>query len=250
MTARLLFSLLFFTLLLPLAIFAQPPFQTSDLSTQLNVVFPKLETYAVNQSATVHFHVFDVDGLPLDNTTISCYFHLYNGSDMHIYSQQMVYDVTEFEAALNTSLLSRVGEYPYTAFCYNSTIGGYASGSFLVATDGVTETVPFSWVLLSFLPILFGFLIVVGARLFDPLEHWILHVTAYLLSIVSTFVGSWFAVLTVVKFTEWGEMQNAFGTWTWASGLMFFAIVAYWLIYIFYRLVNVAAQKKERRLEQ
>ena len=243
--------LIFFTLLLSVSVLAVPPFQSSEFASksELSLIYPKLASYEVGINSTLHVHVFDVYGLPLLNDTTNCTFHLYNQIDKHVMAVAMDFDVSEWEVELNASIMSRIGTHSYLFYCDNSTMGGYASGSFEVTTDGTTETTTFQWILLAFLPLVFGFLLVFGARLFDAVEHWVLHVAAYLLGLVSTFTSLWWAGLAVIKFAEWGEMQNALATWTWLSGVMIAVIAFYWMIYIFVRLVEVARQKKEKRLE-
>ena len=247
--ARIVF-LMAFTLLLCASVLAVPPFQSSDSvsGSEFSIVYPKLEAYAAGVNATLHAHVFNNVGMPLTNATTNCTFHLYNQIDKHVLAVAMDWDVTEWEVDVNSSLMV-VGTHPYIIYCDNSTMGGFASGSFVVTTDGRNEEISFQWILLAFLPLLFGFLLVMGAKLFDPVEHWVLQVAAYLLALVSTFVSAWWAGLTVIKFTEWGAMQEAIGSWTWMSGLMIAVIAVYWMIYVFVKLVNIAAQKKERRLE-
>lgn len=104
-------------------------------------------------------------------------------------------------------------------------------------------------VIIPLLPLLFGFLLVFGASLFDPEEHWILSVFAYLLALVSSFASMWWLGLGVGKYYAWAEMGDAIGTWTWISGIMVVVIVFYWIIFVFHRVINIAAQRKERRLE-
>lgn len=243
-------SLLVLTLLLSVSVLAVPPFQSSENSeSELTVVYPKLGTYEAGVPVTLHAHVFDTYGRPVYNETVNCSFHLYGPTDKHVMAVTMDYDVTEWEVDLNASVMSRVGTHPYVIYCENATIGGFASGSYEVTTDGVTETTPFQWILLAFLPLIFGILLIMGARLFDPVEHWVLHVAAYLLSLVSTFASAWWAGLAVIKFTEWGAMRDAIGSWTWMSGVMIAVVAFYWMIYVFVRIVSMAAQKKDRRLE-
>ncbi|RLA60552.1 MAG: hypothetical protein DRR04_05340 [Gammaproteobacteria bacterium] len=244
--------LLFFTLLLCVSVLAAPPFQSSEAAAadEFTVIYPKMEAYEAGVNATIHAHVFDNKGLPVNDTTTSCEFHLYDQINKHVMAVTMAWDVTEWEVDINASVMSRVGTHPYIIYCDNGTMGGYASTSFLVTTDGRNEEVSFQWILLAFLPILFGFLVVFGARLFDAVEHWVLHVAAYLLALVSTFASAWWAGLAVIKFAEWGVMQNAIGSWTWMSGIMIAVIAFYWLIYVFVRLINIAAAKKEGRLDE
>lgn len=239
---------LILAIIIPLA-YAAPPFQTSDSDSELTVIYPKRDVLKVGVPVTLHTHVFNASGIPVTNETVNCTLHIYNGSGVHILNEQMGFDGVEWELDINATVLGVVGSHAFIIFCHDGFIGGFASGAFEITTDGVVESGSDAWVFLAFLPFLFAFLLVVGARLFDPVTHWVLHVGAYLLSLVSSFAGLWYAALVVIKFAEWGEMQEAVAWWTWAVGIMVAVFVVYWMIYVFVLLVNVAAQKKEKRLE-
>lgn len=249
MTGQTLLLVAALVIILPLALAAPIPFQTSS-DTTLAIEYPKIESLQAGLPAELNTHVFDPDGVPVDNTTITCHLELYLKNGTEALQEPLGFGTDEWELTLGAGNFSTIGKYPYLIYCYNTTIGGFVSGTIEVTTDGVVENDGYQWLLLSLLPLIFGLLIVLGARLFDPAEHWVLHAASFLLGLVSTFVSTWFAALAVVKFTEWGEMQGALSTWTLVSGIMIAVFGAYWLIYIFYRLVKIAAMKKERRLDE
>lgn len=240
--------LLMLLLLLPFVV-AAPPFQVSDTTTELTIIYPKQDTVQVGVPVTLHTHVFNMSGLPVSNESTNCTLHIYSTTGQHTLREQMGFDGTEWELDINATVLEEIGSHTFIIYCYDGSVGGFASGSFMVTTDGLDEDVSFAWMLLAFLPFLFGFLVIIGARLFDPVEHYVLQVGAYLLGLVSSFAGLWWAVLTVIKFSEWPEMQEAAAFWAWTSGVMIAVIAFYWMIYIFYKIVETIRQKKERRLE-
>jgi len=97
------------------------------------------------------------------------------------------------------------------------------------------------------LPLLFGLLLLIGAATMNE-EHGALKVFFFLLSIVSFWSSLHIALISVVKFYNFPELQALIGTTAYWTGITFFVIVSYFLIYIFYKAITQAAQKKQERL--
>lgn len=98
------------------------------------------------------------------------------------------------------------------------------------------------------LPLLFGFLIMLGAWSLDGEEHSILKIFLFLLSFIMFYVSFHFGMIAVVKFFDFPELQLLIAKTVFWSWWMFGVIVIYWLVYGFVKVVHLAAQRKEERL--
>lgn len=123
-----------------------PPFSTSvtDKTVGIGIGAPMIDVLKVNQSFDFNFHIFNAtDGMPLDNSTIQCYFHLYNQTGKHIYYQLAKHDLNsehlvanEWSIDVTASNLTNNGMYSYIIQCNNSLIGGNSENSFVVTPTG------------------------------------------------------------------------------------------------------------------
>lgn len=231
------------------AVSAVPPFQTSGETTNsLTVTYPKLSAFPAGVSANLNFHVFDVNGTPLSNTTTNCTFHLYEANGSHVVEQALAFDGSDWEITLNGSQLSRVGEHPFVAFCQKSVlIGGFVSGAYVTTIDGVDETgddlLPIGIIIL--IPLFLSFLFVVGAGLFDPEEHPMLRVGFFLAGVIFVFASLWYAGEALVKFYDWPAGVSTLSTLTYVIAAILSFIILYWLLYVVVKVIEAVKEKKE-----
>jgi TRAP-type C4-dicarboxylate transport system permease small subunit len=106
----------------------------------------------------------------------------------------------------------------------------------------------FPAVLIALIPILFAFLIIWGASLFDPEEHPALRIFSHILSWVFVFGSLWIGTMVLLKFYNWTAATDAVGTFGLILGVLVFALSAYWIVYVFYKIVEAFKEKKESRL--
>lgn len=99
------------------------------------------------------------------------------------------------------------------------------------------------------LPLFFGIFALVGAVTLNGEDHGALKVFLYLISFITVWVSFHFGLLTVIKYYDFPELQNLMGSTTYWMAIIFFAIVVYFLIYVFIKGVHVAAQNKKERLQ-
>jgi hypothetical protein len=96
------------------------------------------------------------------------------------------------------------------------------------------------------LPMLLGLFCVIGAASMKNEEHGVLKIFLFLFSIVTFFSSSH---LAGVSGTLPSPMLDALGKTIFWTGLLFGGIVSYYMIYLFIKAVNTAAQKKREKLE-
>lgn len=125
---------------------AEPPFETEQfevISEGLEIEYPIIRIIKQSQTTTFRFHVYNAtSGFPMDNTTLTCFFHLLNMSGNHIYDREVIeFDHPfDFEIHLNGNNFTDVGEYSYVFQCNDSSIGGFTGENFRVTTDGEDES--------------------------------------------------------------------------------------------------------------
>lgn len=124
--------------------FGQPPFETEVNTGDVgfDIKFPQIEFVELNEELKLHFHVFNrSSGLPVDNVSTECYFHLYSPVGGHVYIEDKISVVShlfDFEVELAGSNFSSLGLYSYIFQCNNSDslTGGFVGQTFEVTSDG------------------------------------------------------------------------------------------------------------------
>jgi hypothetical protein len=134
------------------------------------------------------------------------------------------------------------GIYPSMMVCVHGLVTNVKDLTFFANPEEVTDLIGF----IIFLPLLFGFLIVLGTAFLEE-EHKILKILSYGLSFPLFFASGHFATISVFRFYAFTELQNALGTLTYWVGIMFFIVLAYFGLYIIYSMINAAAQRKKAK---
>ncbi len=134
---------LFLSLIFPISINAQPPFQApTEFEEGYILQFPKFDFIEKDQDMRFSFHVFNLsDGLLITATDASCEFHLFDNEGDHLVDQLMKMDAEEFdfEILIAGGNFTRIGHYDYIAQCNSSRIGGFVSSPFQVTASGLEE---------------------------------------------------------------------------------------------------------------
>jgi hypothetical protein len=138
---------LFFLIILNLIIVNAAPPQTQIVDKGIIIIYPKINYVPLNSNYTFHFHTFNVsNGAKLDNSTLTCSFHLYNYMDKHIarfnYNVPMESDLIDWAVYVNKENFTEPGDYSYIIQCNNTAgYGGADSVFFRVASNNsTTET--------------------------------------------------------------------------------------------------------------
>jgi len=236
-------------------VYSQPPFaeEQATLTEGLVVSTPHLNYAPLNTSMEIHFHVYNLSNGVLMNDTLvyceACLFDL-NGTEI-IEGQKAEPDGDHFYLYFSDNNITRAGVYAWELHCQanNSKLGGYTVGYIEGTTDGKApaerNTTLLGFVLL--IPLVVGIIFLVGAATLSE-DHTPLRIFLFLLSIVTFFISLHWSALVVIKFFSFDSLINAFGSTTWWIGVSLFIIIAYFVIYLFYKLVHASAQKKEEKL--
>ena len=96
-------------------------------------------------------------------------------------------------------------------------------------------------------PLILGAFLLIGAATLGE-EHNVLRIFLFLLSPITFFVSLHFAAVGLAQFYNVPELLELIGSTTYWAGMVFFAIVTYFIIYWFYKITHMMAEKKEERL--
>ena len=238
-----------FLLVVPL-VQSAPPFVSSAPSGC--IIAPVVrETLKAGQDFDFNFHVFNVsNGVPLSNSTLSCYFHFYNQTGDHVFSTILRNDpfskhqvINEWTEMMNGGNISSVGTYAYLVQCNGTAanLGCADKGMFEVNKSGFAPSTT-SW------SVVFGlcaimFLLLLSANLWNE-RQWIMKSSFLFLSMLMGLVVS----QTLIKI---GESDNAINL---SSGLFIstntLLITMIWLIISFlfiYMLVNIVRAVRDAK---
>lgn len=157
-----------------------------------------------------------------------------------------IIDISTGEAILNDTLIWLKEDIYY--FIFNQTVGEYT----IRLCDGSTKQVSVSggnnmWQgSLILIPVIFGLFCLVGAATLGK-QHDVLRTALFLLSLI-TVLGSVYLSSVVIASSN-PIVQNALGvTQSWI-GYAIFVIVIYFLLYLIYKGFQLAAQKKQEKIE-
>lgn len=133
------------------------------------IKYPNIFTFKQNSYFDFNFHVFNLtNGVPINNATVQCNFHLYNQTGDHIYTTDRVpHDpvtehgvVNEWVVRMNGANFSNTGQYSYIIQCNDSVRGGFVNVPILITKTGVElttqEAIIYSILLLGIILILIG----------------------------------------------------------------------------------------------
>lgn len=98
------------------------------------------------------------------------------------------------------------------------------------------------------LPMILAIIFLLGAFVTDADEHRLLKLFLFLASMIPFFTSMHLAMISLVKFYDFPEMQELIGSTTYWVGIIFFVILVYFMLYVFVVATNVSAQKKRERL--
>lgn len=98
------------------------------------------------------------------------------------------------------------------------------------------------------LPMILAIVFLIGAFITDADEHRLLKLFLFLASMIPFFTSMHLAMISLVKFYNFPEMQDLIGSTVYWVGIIFFIILTYFMMYVFYIATHVAAQKKKERL--
>lgn len=115
-------------------------------------------------------------------------------------------------------------------------------------TVSVTDTAHLEFLAVILIPILFGFLIMIGAATLGQ-DHEVLRIFLFIFSSTTGIISLWLAHIIINQLTSnFTELLDAIGTTTYIFGALYTVIIFYFLLYTLYKITKKAAKQKEERL--
>jgi hypothetical protein len=209
------------------------------LSSSLSLSGP-LTVYQANVPATFSLQAFNSSGMIISNASSTCNMTIYNNTGGVEEKSYLTWDGVSWSKVVSASVMTP-GRHGVVFYCLQGVQGGYLSGYFLVTFDG-------TGVIIALIPIIFAFLVIFGASMFDPDEHSSLRIFSHILSWVMVFTSMWLGTQVMIKFYNWSSFTDSIGVFGMILGMLVFALSAYWIVYIFYKIIAAIKEKKESRL--
>ena len=137
----ILIFLLFF--LLVSLVTAAPPFITQSSEADgnaLQIVYPKNPAFPKDQEFRLHFHIFNSSGSEVLANQVSCFIHIYNSTNRHLYEANLTDDSNQVDktVALVASYSQYTGTFPYLLYCNSTPFNqdGFLSAEYRITTSG------------------------------------------------------------------------------------------------------------------
>ena len=215
----------------------------------LTITYPKYEYYPFNKDLELHFHVYNSTGHKRNDTFADCNIHLYdiNGEQTFAITLSAA-SIDEFDVDLNTTVLNRTGFWSYIVECNTTNERGFVSTGFTINNNGSNETPSPIFMVIILLPLILGFLLMQWADNMSE-QHGILKILIYLTPIPLLFMSITLGTIIVGHYYSFTELINVLGDYTYIFGLIFFILVAYFIMYIIKKSIDIARQEDKEKLE-
>lgn len=144
-----------------------PPVQISGGTTNLVLLYPKVDYFEYGSDSRFHLHVLNSTGMLLNASKcqVLCFYHLYNGSDRHLGRGLMTPDNEDLSFKPWTNV---TGFYTYNVWCNSTVEGGWLSGSYYVINGPESSVTNANWSTGFLLLLGLTTLISVGFAFFTP----------------------------------------------------------------------------------
>ena len=114
-------------------VLAVPPFQVSDSSSSLTIVYPKNTYFMYGADLVFHFHAYNSTGHLMTDADTDCELHVYNSTGNHIIEAALSFDANEVDFYYDATytLFPVPGQYGFLVHCNSTTSqDGFASDTF------------------------------------------------------------------------------------------------------------------------
>ncbi len=175
--------------------FAEPPFSQTNVEitpgSGIEIVVPKNEYFPIDESFTLHYHVFNGTGHVLTNETTVCYIHVYGVNNTHLIEEQLLMDsnLVDFYIDLNSSFASTARLIPYIVYC-NNTFGeaGFFSSTIEIRDSLHSDELKNDWLAIIISLSVMTFLLYVPAVIMKDKKLKFIKGFFFLIAVGNTFV--------------------------------------------------------------
>ena len=244
---------IFFILISSLVVLSvQTQINIQEPTAAITIVYPKSICFPQATNVVMSFDVLNSNYSRLTNTSVDCRYWAVNSVGAGVANGNLFYNgtVDYWNFVLSKTNTANIGDYFFYVHC-NSTAKekGYISSSYEVSANGNCKEVtgqPLAVIIL--IPLLIGiFFLIISITLGD--DHTGFKLVLLLGSFMPFFSAFHMATVVVVEYYHFEALQNVIGTTVYWFGLILAVIFFYFLIYIFYTAINMAAEDKKARLK-
>ena len=252
---RIIYSIVLIVLLATMASSTPPTGLFEQQTNDLIIISAHPNIVKYQDNVELYFHVYNSSSAKLNNSQTNCSIHLYNISNgVHLYEQTLgKHSTTEWEFVLSNWTVFHTGEYHYIIECANVGLTpattGFLRNGFVISKTGENIT----WenyivgAIVILLPLLLSFLFLYATLALSE-EHTVVKIFMSLLSFVSGVFSFALAITVVNKYYTWTELTNQLSIGLWTTGILFFVLLAYWLIYLIRLVIKSIAEAKAERM--
>lgn len=173
------------------------------------------------------------------SATITIY---YPNSSIFVNSQGMI-NFTTGQFFYNFTVPKITGNYLANVDCNIAGVHGFDEENFVVEeASGMIIGI------IILLPLILGFFFVIGALSLSE-KHAPLRIFLFILSLITFFSSSHFAMVAIIKFYDFGIMQEAIAGTVYWVGIVLWLILIYFTLYLIILFVQHIVQARKEELE-
>lgn len=141
---KYLSSFIILSIMMLTLVSSAPPFiQPTTSNPGYDIKIPQVGLLKTNEDHKFNFHVYNSsNGVPIDNSSTDCFFHLYNNGGRHLIEQEVTRDeesnvINEWDINVLAGNFTEEGQYSYIIQCNSTDLGGSVSVGFEVSNKNL-----------------------------------------------------------------------------------------------------------------
>jgi len=131
--------------------------------------------------------------------------------------------------------ISQVGSYYFNSTVENGVINVVGDSKLISA-------------IIILIPMLMAIVLIIASLSMSD-RHSVLKIYLFLISLLMFYVSLHLAMINVVKFMDFPELQDLIGSTVYWFAILFGGIILYFMIYLLYIMFRTMAQSKDERIE-
>jgi hypothetical protein len=184
-------------------------------------------------------------GANCDNSITCKLTTLYPNSTVFIDNAAMTYNTAYYSYEILDSNVT--GLYTNSMVCSDGTTSTYSLFIFEINNRGNGEQSSIVNAFIILLPIIFGILLIIATFGLGE-DHQTLKFGFLILALLSFIVSIGMAIVTVSYYSYFTSLIDTLGLWVYVYGCFYLLVVFYLILYLIVKMINFAANEKDRRL--
>jgi len=217
----------------------------------ITIVYPLLNCFPQGQQSVISFDVLDNNFTRLSNSEAECQFYYVDSQGGFITAGNLTYNTTYeyWTYTLNETHTADIGKYMFYVHCNSTSLNGYLAETVdISSTGGCLNNDLSPLFIIVLIPILIGLFFMIYSITLGA-DHIGLKIVLLLGSFVPFIAALHMAMLIVVRFYVFEALEELIGTTTYWFGAVFAVLFFYFLVYVFYKSIQMVNQRKKERLQ-